>query len=357
MKSKGRNKAAPKGRKADDGPKAGGADGAPKAPGAEPNDIPQAFLTRTSTSFRLSPAASSGWEIRLGWDAESPLRVGDPPRGGLLSHRTQHTVEAAESGGRISLSYEMCLTSLGILFLRDLATLETGMPQTYHLDNDKTYDALCKHTNSLMHCEHLVLAAALPYMHGATAYSESTMDWLEELEPAMEELGERIYTSAPNNSKGVFALLSNRYTMIQLRASMGSDAMVPGGAEALRTKLALVEEKVCAGSDGLVTDSVFTKWLKESDNQKAKAVMSTHAKASAKVSKFCDRQGGKGKGGGAGKGDSGRGNGKGGRGLGSGRQDALLGPTRRLFLSTMGYRWLTLPLRSSSGWPRDGALS
>ncbi|KAK3273536.1 hypothetical protein CYMTET_18226 [Cymbomonas tetramitiformis] len=102
--------------------------------------------------------------------------------------------------------------------------------------------------------------------------------------------------------------------MLQLRASMESDATSHGGAEALRAKLAFIEEKVYAGSDGLVSDSVLTKWLKEFDTTKAKAVMNTHAKASAKVSTFRDRQGGKGKGaagGGAGKGEGGRGSGKG----------------------------------------------
>ncbi|KAK3233721.1 hypothetical protein CYMTET_56004 [Cymbomonas tetramitiformis] len=130
------------------------------------------------------------------------------------------------------------------------ATLETDMPQMYDLYNDKTYDALSKRTNSSMRYEQLVLALALSYMHDAIAFSE----------------------------------------------------------------LAFIEEKVYAGSDGLVSDSVLTKWLKEFDTTKAKAVMNTHAKASAKVSTFRDRQGGKGKGaagGGAGKGEGGRGSGKG----------------------------------------------
>ncbi|KAK3269988.1 hypothetical protein CYMTET_21591 [Cymbomonas tetramitiformis] len=55
--------------------------------------------------------------------------------------------------------------------------------------------------------------------------------------------------------KGVFALLSNRYTMLQLRASIESDATSQGGAEALRAKLAFIEEKVYAGSDGLAAGS------------------------------------------------------------------------------------------------------
>ncbi|KAK3239619.1 hypothetical protein CYMTET_50463 [Cymbomonas tetramitiformis] len=134
------------------------------------------------------------------------------------------------------------------------ATLETDMPQMHDLYNDKTYDALSKCTNSSMQYEQL------------------------------------------------------------LRASMESDATSHRGAEALRAKLAFIEEKVYAGSDGLVSDSVLTKWLKEFDTTKAKAVMNTHAKASAKVSTVRDRPGGKGKGatgGGAGKGEGGRGSGKG----------------------------------------------
>ncbi|KAK3280995.1 hypothetical protein CYMTET_11190 [Cymbomonas tetramitiformis] len=106
-------------------------------------------------------------------------------------------------------------------------------------------------------------------MHDAIAYSESTMDWLmdEKEPPSFEELGKRIYT-AHNTFKGVFALLSNQYTMIQLRASMESDATVHGGAEALRAKLAFIEEKAYAGTDKIVTDTVLTKWLKEFDNTK-----------------------------------------------------------------------------------------
>ncbi|KAK3281633.1 hypothetical protein CYMTET_10584 [Cymbomonas tetramitiformis] len=170
---------------------------------------------------------------------------------------------------------------------------------------------------------YLVLAPALSYMHDAIAYSEVTLDWCQDEKdaPSVEELSERVY-AAHTTFKGVFSLLSNRYTMLQLRASMEADATSHDGAEALRAKLAFIEEKVYAGSDGLVSDSVLTKWLKEFDTTKAKAVIQTHAKASAKVSTFRDRQGVKGKGaagGGAGKGEGGRGSGKGGKGAGLGR--------------------------------------
>ncbi|KAK3246200.1 hypothetical protein CYMTET_44253 [Cymbomonas tetramitiformis] len=183
----------------------------------------------------------------------------------------------------------------GNLFPTRPPTLETDMPQMYGLYNDETYDALFKRTNSSMGYEQLVLAPALSYMHVAIASSEVALGWLqgEKEPPGVEDLGERVYT-AHNTLKGVFALLINRYTMIQLRASMESDATTRGGAEALRAKPAFVEEKVYAGSDGLVTNSILTKWLKEFDTKKAKAVTNTPAKAtakaSAKVSTFRDRQ-------------------------------------------------------------------
>ncbi|KAK3236517.1 hypothetical protein CYMTET_53352 [Cymbomonas tetramitiformis] len=173
------------------------------------------------------------------------------------------------------------------------------MPQMYDLYNDTTYDTLSKRTNSSMRYEHLVLAPALSYLHDALVHSDAALDSISADgadAPSLEELGERNY--APHNTiKGVFSLLNDCYTMIQLRASMESDATVHGGAEALRGKLAFIEEKVYAGTEGLVTDGVLSKWLKEFDAQKAKAVMTTHAKASAKVLTFRDRPRGAGKGG------------------------------------------------------------
>ncbi|KAK3287371.1 hypothetical protein CYMTET_5118 [Cymbomonas tetramitiformis] len=199
----------------------------------------------------------------------------------------------------------------------ELEALKT-LPYMYDLYNDKTYDALSKRTNSSMRYEQLVLAPALSYMHDAIAFSEVTLDWCQDEKdpPTVEELSERVF-AAHNTFKGVFSLLNNRYTMLQLRASMESDATSHGEGEALRAKLAFIEEKVYAGSDGLVSDSVLTKWLKEFDTTKAKAVMNTHAEANTKVSTVRDRQGVKGKGaagGGTGKGEGGRGSGKGGKG-------------------------------------------
>eukprot|EP00854_Cymbomonas_tetramitiformis_P022341 gene22341-biopygen23069 len=120
----------------------------------------------------------------------------------------------------------------GNLFPTRPATLETDVPQMHDLYNDKT--------------TRRTLLQWRTWVSGSTAH---------------------------NTLKGVFALLSNHYSMIQLRASMESDATTHGGAEAVRAKLAFIEEKVYAGTDGLVTDSVLTKWLKEFDTTKAKALV------------------------------------------------------------------------------------
>ncbi|KAK3282208.1 hypothetical protein CYMTET_10046 [Cymbomonas tetramitiformis] len=93
---------------------------------------------------------------------------------------------------------------------------------------------------------------------------------------------------------------------------MESNATSHGGAEALRAKLAFIEEKVYVGSDGLVSDSVLTKWL-EFDTMKAKALMITPRQA-PKFRLFVTVKEAKGKGaagGGAGKGEGWRGSGKG----------------------------------------------
>ncbi|KAK3289230.1 hypothetical protein CYMTET_3321 [Cymbomonas tetramitiformis] len=79
--------------------------------------------------------------------------------------------------------------------------------------------------------------------------------------------------------------------MIQLCASIESDATVHGGSE-----LAFVEETVYAGTEGLVTDFVFIRSLQELHTTKAKAVMNMHAKANAKILTPYDRKGGRDKG-------------------------------------------------------------
>eukprot|EP00854_Cymbomonas_tetramitiformis_P034166 gene34166-biopygen17779 len=110
--------------------------------------------------------------------------------------------------------------------------------------------------------------------------------WLQDEKdpPNVEDLGEHFYSSH-NTVKGDFLLLSKRYTLIHLHATIESDATVHNGAEALRMKMALQAkmEKVYAGTKGLVTNSVLSKWLKEIDTTKAKAMMNRPARRGARV--------------------------------------------------------------------------
>lgn len=63
--------------------------------------------------------------------------------------------------------------------------------------------------------------------------------------------------TAHHTCKSVYALLSNRFTMMQLLATMESDAATHSGSDALWAKLAIIEGKVYAGTD-VVTGSVLT---------------------------------------------------------------------------------------------------
>eukprot|EP00854_Cymbomonas_tetramitiformis_P034267 gene34267-biopygen23376 len=69
--------------------------------------------------------------------------------------------------------------------------------------------------------------------------------------------------------------------MIGYRAMLEGDNEAYGGAEAVRAKLAFTDQKIYAGTEGMVADTVQTKWLSEFNNSKAKAVMTTTTKQAA----------------------------------------------------------------------------
>ncbi|KAK3241878.1 hypothetical protein CYMTET_48401 [Cymbomonas tetramitiformis] len=136
-----------------------------------------------------------------------------------------------------------------------------------------------------MKYEQMVLGPALAYFHDAIVYEETTVDLLQNLPesectPFIDELWNRVLRGH-NTKKGVYGLLCNRYTMIGYRAMLEGDSEAHDGAEAVRAKLAFMEQKIYAGTEGMVADTVLTKWLAEFDNSKAKAVMTTTAKQAA----------------------------------------------------------------------------
>ncbi|KAK3242772.1 hypothetical protein CYMTET_47546 [Cymbomonas tetramitiformis] len=69
--------------------------------------------------------------------------------------------------------------------------------------------------------------------------------------------------------------------MIGYRAMLEGDNEAHGGAEVVRAKLAFMEQKIYAGTEGVVADTILTKWLAEFDASKAKSVMTVTAKQAA----------------------------------------------------------------------------
>eukprot|EP00854_Cymbomonas_tetramitiformis_P034060 gene34060-biopygen8622 len=69
--------------------------------------------------------------------------------------------------------------------------------------------------------------------------------------------------------------------MIAYMAMLEGDNEARGGAEVVRAKLAFMEQKIYAGTEGVVADTILTKWLAEFDASKAKNVMTVTAKQAA----------------------------------------------------------------------------
>ncbi|KAK3289666.1 hypothetical protein CYMTET_2936 [Cymbomonas tetramitiformis] len=172
-------------------------------------------------------------------------------------------------------------------------TLTDAMPKLFDLYGDKTHAALSKKSNSSMKYEQMVLGPALAYFHDAIVYEEATVDLLRNLSdaeytPFLEELWNRV-SRGHDTKKGVYGLLCNRYTMIGYRAMLEGDNEAHGGAEVVRAKLAFMEQKIYAGTEGVVADTILTKWLAEFDASKAKGVMTVTAKQAAGVANRAQR--------------------------------------------------------------------
>eukprot|EP00854_Cymbomonas_tetramitiformis_P020301 gene20301-biopygen20936 len=164
-------------------------------------------------------------------------------------------------------------------------TLTDAMPKLFDLYGDKTHATLSKKSNSSMKYEQMVLGPARAYFHDAIVYQEATVDLLQNLPeaeytPFLDELWNRVLRGH-NTKKGVYGLLCNRYTMIGYRAMLEGDNEAHGGAEVVRAKLAFMEQKIYAGTEGVVADTILTKWLAEFDASKAKSVMTVTAKQAA----------------------------------------------------------------------------
>ncbi|KAK3263347.1 hypothetical protein CYMTET_27844 [Cymbomonas tetramitiformis] len=167
-------------------------------------------------------------------------------------------------------------------FPRTPKTLTTRMPQLHDLHGNKTYDALAKKSNSSMKYECLVLGPALSYLHDAVVAGNSALDSAEDGNETLDSLQARL-RELTNSIQGVYSLLCNRWTMLELRAQLEMDPSTShrGGAEALRAKLQFVEDRVYQASDGVIADAVLQQWLNDFDTSKGKALLNTTAKQAA----------------------------------------------------------------------------
>eukprot|EP00854_Cymbomonas_tetramitiformis_P013110 gene13110-biopygen13502 len=108
------------------------------------------------------------------------------------------------------------------------ATLTTRMPQLYDLHGNKTYDALSKQEVYLFNED------------GGLSYGGL----------------QKRFQALTNSVHGVYAMLCNRWTMLELRGQLEQE---PGssqrkGADALRANLQFVEDRVYQAADGVVAD-------------------------------------------------------------------------------------------------------
>ncbi|KAK3252548.1 hypothetical protein CYMTET_38161 [Cymbomonas tetramitiformis] len=162
------------------------------------------------------------------------------------------------------------------------ATLTTRMPQLYDLHGNKTYDALSKKSNSSMRYECLVLGPALSYLHDVVTECNETLDEAEEDNVPYDTLYKRFH-AVTNSVHGVYAMLCNRWTMLELRAQLeqAPGSSQRGGNDALRAKLQFVENKVYQAADGVVADEVLQQWLNDFDKSRGKALLNSAAKNAA----------------------------------------------------------------------------
>ncbi|KAK3265257.1 hypothetical protein CYMTET_26045 [Cymbomonas tetramitiformis] len=144
------------------------------------------------------------------------------------------------------------------------------------------YDALNKKSNSSTRYEFLVLGPALSYFHDVVAECNLTLDESEDGDLSYDNLYKRLHAVA-NSIHGVYAMLCNRWTMVELRAQLEQEpgSSPRGGNEALRAKLQFVENKVYQAADGVVADEVLQQWLNDFDKTKGKALLNSAAKNAA----------------------------------------------------------------------------
>ncbi|KAK3252623.1 hypothetical protein CYMTET_38084 [Cymbomonas tetramitiformis] len=158
--------------------------------------------------------------------------------------------------------------------------LDSDVPQLYAMYGDKSYDSLNKKSASSMKYEYAVLAPALSYFHDFLKFTEGIVGDYDSLEK--DGLWDRL-VRLENSITGVYTLLCNRFTVLQLRASIDGKGASKSDADSRRAKLKFVKDCVYGGTKGLVTDTLLKEYLAEFDKGKNKAAMYTNIKHAALV--------------------------------------------------------------------------
>ncbi|KAK3250735.1 hypothetical protein CYMTET_39895 [Cymbomonas tetramitiformis] len=125
--------------------------------------------------------------------------------------------------------------------------------------------------------ESLVLGPALSYLHDMVAECNDAPDEAEGGDLPYRELQQRFH-AVSNGARRLrlYAMLCNRWTMLELRGQLEQDAgsSQRGGSDALRAKLQYVEDRVYQASD-----EVLQQWLNDFDKSRGKAMLSTTSKS------------------------------------------------------------------------------
>eukprot|EP00854_Cymbomonas_tetramitiformis_P001924 gene1924-biopygen1803 len=132
-------------------------------------------------------------------------------------------------------------------------------------------------------CAASPMPQALSYLHDVVGEYNATLDESEDGELSYDELQTRFH-AVTNSVHGVYTILRNRWTMLELRGQLKQEpgSSQRGGADALRVKLQFVEDRVYQAADGVVAAELLQQWLNDFDDKnRGKAMLSATLKSAA----------------------------------------------------------------------------
>jgi hypothetical protein len=159
-----------------------------------------------------------------------------------------------------------------------------------------------------MQYENKTLTPSLHYLWNYAKYVEQLEDAYDGGEADPSDMYDRL-ERLRNGMAGVYRLLCNRYTVLQLRTDLSKDSGSKKEQQQKQALLTFLEGKIHGHHEGIVQSDVMQEWIAAFDKQHSVAVMKSTANAAAYGRKPWgdkdkqDRDGrGKGKGKGKGKG-------------------------------------------------------